>query len=73
MLRNLPPGVNELYVHAALDDPEMRAIGDIWAQRAADFAFLHRAVDAHACSRDLGITLIGYRAAARAAAPAAAC
>lgn len=61
LLRTLPPGVNELYVHAGLDDPEMRAIGDMWMQRAADFHFF-TAPATRTLLRDLGITLMGYRA-----------
>jgi predicted glycoside hydrolase/deacetylase ChbG (UPF0249 family) len=60
VLRQLKPGVSELYVHAAVDAPEMRALGDTWAQRAADFAFF-TAPSTGALIRDLGITLIGYR------------
>jgi predicted glycoside hydrolase/deacetylase ChbG (UPF0249 family) len=60
VLRQLKPGVSELYVHAAVDAPETRALGDTWAQRAADFAFF-TAPSTRAVFRDLGITLIGYR------------
>ena len=55
-----PGGVSELYVHAATDDPEMRAIGDTWMQRAADYAFF-TAPSTRTLIHDLGITLIGYR------------
>jgi predicted glycoside hydrolase/deacetylase ChbG (UPF0249 family) len=61
LLRTLPPGVNELYVHAALDEPEMHAIGDAWAQRVADYEFF-TAPATRALLRDLAVTLIGYRA-----------
>jgi len=60
LLRNLRPGVSELYIHAALDHPEMRAIGPCWEQRAADHAFF-TAPTTRQLLRDLGITLIGYR------------
>lgn len=60
VLRKLQPGVSELYVHAAADEPEMRAISDSWAQRAADYRFF-MAPGTHTLLRDLGITLIGYR------------
>jgi predicted glycoside hydrolase/deacetylase ChbG (UPF0249 family) len=60
VLRSLQPGVSELYVHAAVDEPEMRAIGETWAQRAADFAFF-TAASTRALIRDLGIILMGYR------------
>jgi predicted glycoside hydrolase/deacetylase ChbG (UPF0249 family) len=61
LLHNLPPGVNELYVHAAFDEPEMRAIGDAWVQRLADYDFF-TAPRTRALLRNLGVTLIGYRA-----------
>jgi predicted glycoside hydrolase/deacetylase ChbG (UPF0249 family) len=60
VLQQLTPGVSELYIHAAADHPEMRALGDSWAQRAADFAFF-TAPSTAALIRDLGIRLIGYR------------
>ena len=61
LLRKLPPGINEVCVHAALDEPEMRAITDAWAQRVADYEFF-TAPSTRVLLRDLGITLIGYRA-----------
>jgi predicted glycoside hydrolase/deacetylase ChbG (UPF0249 family) len=61
VLRHLRPGVSELYVHAAVDEPEMRAISDSWAQRAADYRFF-TAPSTRALIQDLGLTLIGYRA-----------
>jgi predicted glycoside hydrolase/deacetylase ChbG (UPF0249 family) len=60
LLRNLAPGVNELYVHAAFDAPEMRAISDAWRQRAADFHFF-TAPSTRTLLRESGVTLIGYR------------
>ena len=61
VLRALQPGVSELYVHAAFDAPEMHAISDAWAQRAADHRFF-TAPSTGALLADLGIILIGYRA-----------
>jgi chitin disaccharide deacetylase len=61
LLRKLPPGVNELYVHAAANEPEMRAISDSWSQRFADYEFF-TAATTPTLLQDLGITLIGYRA-----------
>jgi len=59
-LRGLKPGVNEIYVHAGIDAPELRAISDGWVQRVADFDFFTSA-PTRALIADLGITLIGYR------------
>jgi len=61
LLRNLKPGVNEIYVHAALDHPEMRALGDAWKQRFADYEFF-TAPSTRELLQQLGITLVGYRA-----------
>jgi predicted glycoside hydrolase/deacetylase ChbG (UPF0249 family) len=61
VLRQLQPGVSELYVHAAADAPELRAMSDAWAQRVADHQFF-TAPATQMLLRDLGITLIGYRA-----------
>ena len=60
VLSALQPGVSELYVHAAVDEPEIRAISDSWAQRFADYRFF-TAPSTRSQLRDLGITLIGYR------------
>jgi len=61
-LRDLPAGVNEIYVHAAIDTPEARAMMPAaWAQRVADTAFF-QAASTRALVRELGIALIGYRA-----------
>jgi hypothetical protein len=61
-LSKLKPGVTELYVHPAVDSPELRAIAPDWEARVDDYTmvcengFLRRAVE------DAGATLIGYRA-----------
>lgn len=60
MLHNLKPGITELYIHAALDDAEMRAISDSCAQRAADHAFFTAASTRHLLA-EMQIGLIGYR------------
>lgn len=60
VFRGLRPGVTELYVHAAHPDPELRAMTEGWAQRAADFEFFTRS-DTPALLVELGITRIGYR------------
>jgi predicted glycoside hydrolase/deacetylase ChbG (UPF0249 family) len=38
-LSALSPGVTKLIVHLAMDDPEIRAITDLWEQRYADFRY----------------------------------
>jgi hypothetical protein len=61
VLRGLMPGVTELYIHAALDTPELRAMTSSWAQRQADYTFFTSA-ETRALLRDLGIDQVGYRA-----------
>lgn len=61
VFHNLRPGVSELYVHAGVDHPEGHALAASWAQRVADHHFFTQPATA-ALIRDLGITLIGYRA-----------
>jgi len=61
LFRQLKPGVNELFVHAAVDEPELRAMSTGWAQRAADYRFF-TAPSTAALLHDLGVTRIGYRA-----------
>ncbi|HVN84064.1 MAG TPA: polysaccharide deacetylase family protein [Candidatus Binatia bacterium] len=60
LLHNLHPGVSELYIHAAFDSPEMRAMTDQWRQRRADFDFF-TAPATRALLAELNVTLIGYR------------
>lgn len=60
VLRGLRPGVTEIYVHAAVDTPELRAISGSCAQRPADHAFFTAATTRQMLD-DLGIELIGYR------------
>jgi chitin disaccharide deacetylase len=59
-LYDLQPGVNEIYIHAAVDTPELRDITDKWAQRVADFEFF-MAPSTRALLRECDITPIGYR------------
>jgi predicted glycoside hydrolase/deacetylase ChbG (UPF0249 family) len=61
VLRELPPGVSELYLHAAFDTPEMRAVSESWQQRQADFDFF-TAAETRTLLSELGIALVGYRA-----------
>jgi predicted glycoside hydrolase/deacetylase ChbG (UPF0249 family) len=59
---SLRPGVTELFVHAAVDTPELRAATPDWKYRVDDHALatapdaLTKALD------DAGVTRIGYRA-----------
>jgi len=60
MLPRLRAGVTEVYVHPAIDTPELRALATDWAPRVDDHAYL---TDPHALTRQIdeaGITLVGY-------------
>lgn len=61
VLRHLQPGVSELYVHAAEDDPALRGLSEAWAQRVADYRFF-TAPSTRALIGDAQVTLVGYRA-----------
>jgi predicted glycoside hydrolase/deacetylase ChbG (UPF0249 family) len=60
-LADLRPGVTELYVHPAIDTPELRAFAPDWAARVDD----HDLITGHSTLRSLaaraGATLVGYR------------
>jgi predicted glycoside hydrolase/deacetylase ChbG (UPF0249 family) len=61
VLGDLRPGVTEVYVHPAVDTPELRALAPDWAGRVDD----HDLVTANSTLRALveraGATFIGYR------------
>jgi hypothetical protein len=60
-LGDLRPGVTEVYVHPAIDTPELRAFAPDWAARVDD----HDLITGHSTLRALaeraGATLVGYR------------
>lgn len=60
VLRSLKPGLTELYLHPAIDGPEMQAIAGSHARRDADYRWL---VDPQTRELidELGIKLISYR------------
>lgn len=58
---DLRPGVTEVYVHPAVDTPELRAINDEhWPARSDDLELVLGA-DLRAMLQRAGVTLIGYR------------
>jgi predicted glycoside hydrolase/deacetylase ChbG (UPF0249 family) len=61
MLRNLMPGVTEIYIHPAVDDAELRGMTASAAQREADYRFFASA-STRALLDELGIERVGYRA-----------
>jgi predicted glycoside hydrolase/deacetylase ChbG (UPF0249 family) len=59
-LRNLKPGVTKLIVHLSKDDPEIRAITNVWQQRWADFTFW-TSPEARTLMQELDIHPVTYR------------
>ncbi len=60
-VHDLRPGVTEMYVHPALDSPELRAIGTDWAARVDDHALVTSGTGVKAMLDRAGATLIGWR------------
>lgn len=60
ILRNLKPGLTELYLHPALDGPEMQSISGSHQRRHADYEWLINPAT-RALIDELGIKLISYR------------
>jgi len=60
VFEQLPPGLTYFMIHPAKDTPELRAIGDDWPQRVADYeTFMSAALREQV--RKLGIQVIGWR------------
>jgi predicted glycoside hydrolase/deacetylase ChbG (UPF0249 family) len=61
VVKNLKPGVTELYIHAGLPNDELKAITGSWATRAEEFeVFTHNEEMKHLVA-DQKIILLGYR------------
>lgn len=60
VLRQLPAGLTEIYVHAADPDEAFEAMSERWRQRAADHAFFNGPA-ARALLDECGIVRVGYR------------
>lgn len=61
VLRNLEPGVTELYIHATLATDESKAITGSWADRAEEHRLFTTDPEVRQIIKDQGIVLIGYR------------
>ena len=59
-VRDLRPGVTELYVHPAVDTPEQRAFDTAWAARVDDHHLVNFDNELPALLRRCGVELIGY-------------
>jgi hypothetical protein len=61
IIKNLKPGVTELYVHAQLPTEEAKAISGSWKTRAEEFETFTNDPEIKKLIADSGIILIGYR------------
>jgi predicted glycoside hydrolase/deacetylase ChbG (UPF0249 family) len=62
VLRDLRPGVTEVFVHPAIDTPELRALAPDWETRVDDHQYVVHDAKLRAALDDDGVHLIGYRA-----------
>ena len=61
IVKNLKPGVTELYIHAGLPSDELKAITGSWPTRSQEFETFTRDEEMKQIVADQKITLIGYR------------
>jgi hypothetical protein len=62
VLRNLRPGVTEIYIHPAAPTDEIKAMTGSWPDRAGDYEFFAHDPSFRQIVKEQGIILIGYRA-----------
>jgi predicted glycoside hydrolase/deacetylase ChbG (UPF0249 family) len=60
-LFDLRPGVTEVYLHPALDTPELRAFAPDWSNRVDDHHFVTHDAGFRTLVQRAGVELIGYR------------
>jgi hypothetical protein len=61
VVKNLKPGITELYIHAAVLTDELKAITGTWATRSTEYAVFTHDADMKKLVADEHIILIGYR------------
>lgn len=61
IIRNLKPGVTELFMHAAKESEELKAITNSWNERVHEAATFTSDPDIRKLLKDQNIILIGYR------------
>lgn len=62
MLRELKPGVTELYIHAAVAGEEIQNITNSWQERAAEYRLFTKDAEIRQILDAQGVKRIGYRA-----------
>ena len=60
-LRNLKPGVTELFIHAAMPTDELRHVTNSRKTRAEEYETFTNDADMKQLIKDMGIIRIGYR------------
>jgi predicted glycoside hydrolase/deacetylase ChbG (UPF0249 family) len=61
VVKNLKPGVTELYIHAGLPNDELKAITGSWSTRAEEFEVFTHNAEMKQIIADQKIILLGYR------------
>ena len=61
VVRNLKPGVTELYIHAALPTDELKAITGSWGTRSQEYEVFAHDQEMKHLAAEQKIILIGYR------------
>jgi len=61
VVHDLRPGVTEVYLHPAVDAPELRALADDWPSRVDDHELITRDGSLRQMLDRAGVHLIGYR------------
>ena len=61
IVRNLKPGVTELYIHAAKPTEELRNITNSWETRSEEYETFTNDAEMRQLVTDMGIIRIGYR------------
>jgi predicted glycoside hydrolase/deacetylase ChbG (UPF0249 family) len=60
VLADLRPGVTEVYIHPAVDTPELRAFAPDWANRVDDHDLVTKSDDLRSMLERASVQLIGY-------------
>ncbi|HWP44730.1 MAG TPA: ChbG/HpnK family deacetylase, partial [Blastocatellia bacterium] len=61
MLKDLKPGVTELYIHAALPGEEMKHITNSWQERATEYELFTKAPEIRRLLESQNVKRIGFR------------